>query len=554
MTVLSRAEELLALPDDADAVAGVQEAAAKASAEVRVENLQQWLEDPRGVSQYAVVVGQRGEVYWNEQKGTSKAELVYARDNWTESFVSWSPLGTYFVTMHRQGIALWGGPSWKRLIRFAHAGCEVAQFSPRENYLITFSPQFVDADDPADPKAIIVWDVRTGKPLRGFLNGATPFGWSHDDSFFARLDTDRIQVYETPSMGLHQKQSLHEPGVTEFAWSPTGNQLAYFVPEADGVAARVAIVDFPSRRLVRSRNLFSVSGAKLHWHPQGHFLCAKVDRLKTKKITVTNFEIFRMKEKDVPVDTIELDDQIVAFAWEPRGKRYAFVHGEGPRHNITIHAVNADQVTPLVTLDKKPANSLFWSPRGKYLVLAGLRNLNGQLEFYNADKLETMAVEEHFMATSVEWDPSGLFCATVVSAWRQALETGVSIFNFQGQKVHALLRDQFYQLAWRPRPPSVLSAARERELEANLDAYIASIQADDAKAADRIREADRVARAAATQTFAAKVADARKRYEAARDKRIAVYGFDPDAPLAADQVERVKRSEERVIESITTVE
>jgi translation initiation factor 3 subunit B len=546
VNLLSEFEALEKLPDDADKVDGAT------ADEVRVENLHGWLEDARSVSQYAVVFAGRAEIYWNEQKGNSKAELIYGRDNWTESFVSWSPQGTYFVTMHRQGVALWGGPSWKRLIRFGHVGCDVAQFSPRENYLITFSPQFVEGDNPEDPKAIVVWDVRTGKLLRSFLNGVTPFGWSHDDKYFARLDTDRVQVYETPSMGLHQKKSIAATGVTDFAWSPTANILAFFTPEHDGQAASITLLEFPSRRVLRTKALFNVSGAKLHWHPQGHFLCAKVDRIKTKKVTITNFEIFRMREKDVPVDVFEHEDAIAALAWEPHGKRLAFAHGEGPRHNITFISVEADKVVVHATLDKKPANSLFWSPRGKYIVLAGLRNLNGQLEFYNVETKETMAVEEHFMATSVEWDASGLYCASVVSAWRQSLETGVSIYNFHGQKVHSRLRDQFYQLAWRPRPQSLLSATREREIEANLDSYIASIRADDAKAAEAIREADRRERAATVARFADKVADARKRYEAAREKRIAVYGFDPDAPLAADQFERIKRTDERVLESITT--
>ena len=32
----------------------------------------------------------------------------------------------------------------------------------------------------------------------------------------------------------------------------------------------------------------------------------------------TNFEIFKMREKDIPVDVLELKDKIVAFAWEPK--------------------------------------------------------------------------------------------------------------------------------------------------------------------------------------------------------------------------------------------
>lgn len=95
-----------------------------------------------------------------------------------------SPLGTYLVTIHRQGIALWGGPSWKRIARLMHPSVEVRlglqsrlrvceielgfcvcvfsfvqtiEFSPCEKYVVTIAT--VENDDPADPRAIVIWDV-----------------------------------------------------------------------------------------------------------------------------------------------------------------------------------------------------------------------------------------------------------------------------------------------------------------------------------------------------------------------------------------------------------
>jgi uncharacterized protein with WD repeat len=32
----------------------------------------------------------------------------------------------------------------------------------------------------------------------------------------------------------------------------------------------------------------------------------------------TSFEVFRMKEKDIPIDVLEVHDKITAFAWEPK--------------------------------------------------------------------------------------------------------------------------------------------------------------------------------------------------------------------------------------------
>ena len=40
---------------------------------------------------------------------------------WTESYVQWSPLGTYHVTLHKQGAAVWGGAdTFTRLMRYQH--------------------------------------------------------------------------------------------------------------------------------------------------------------------------------------------------------------------------------------------------------------------------------------------------------------------------------------------------------------------------------------------------------------------------------------------------
>jgi len=515
----------------------------------KIENMRQWLEDPRAVDQYVIRFGDRTEIYWNEQKGAQKAELEYGRDNWTESWVAWSPLGTYLTTIHRQGVALWGGPSWSRIVRFQHPAVEVVEFSPQENYLVTFSPQFVEKDNAKDPKAVIVWDVRTGRKLRGFINGKSPFRWSPDDRFVARLGEDVVSVYETPHMGLHQKQSLKVPGVVDFAWSPSQNVLAYFVPEQGTRAARVALVEFPSRKVIRQKNLFNVADAKLHWQKDGRFLCVKVDRTsKSKKTIFTNFELFRMKEKEIPIDVLEMKDRIVAFAWEPKGKRFCVIHGEGSRADISFYEMKKKGVKFIVKLEKKPANSIFWSPRGRHVVLAGMRNLNGQLEFYDVEAKESMAVDEHFMASSVEWDPTGRFVVTSVSAWRQKLETGMNLYTFHGQKVHSVLRDMFYQLVWRPRPPSLLSHTTEQHIQANLDEYIEGIKESDAHEADAVKIADRKKRADQIAAFAAKVEAALKAYQAAKDKRIAVYGFDPDAPLPADQLEKTEAIVEEVLE------
>jgi hypothetical protein len=57
-----------------------------------------------------------------------------------ESFVQWSPRGNYVATMHRKGVAVWGGPAFNRLQRYSHDDVKLIEFSPGERYLMTYSP------------------------------------------------------------------------------------------------------------------------------------------------------------------------------------------------------------------------------------------------------------------------------------------------------------------------------------------------------------------------------------------------------------------------------
>lgn len=88
-------------------------------------------------------------------------------------------------------------------------------------------------------------------------------------------------------MGLHGKKSLKIEGVTDFEWCPLGerdrevtekdakggvkttrkareNMLVYWTPEVVNQPARVSLVAFPSRTILRQKNLFNVTEVKIY--------------------------------------------------------------------------------------------------------------------------------------------------------------------------------------------------------------------------------------------------------------------------------------------------
>jgi uncharacterized protein with WD repeat len=240
--------------------------------------------------------------------------------------------------------------------------------------------------------------------------------------------------------------------------------------------ARVTIIELPSRQELRQKNLYNLQECHIHWHPQGDFLGVKVDRhTKTKKTKYTTFELFRVRDRDVAIEVLELEPKetcIIAFAWEPKGVRFALISGEPPQHDVSIYTMETtkggSKVRLMAKLDRRAVNHLYWSPAGGTVLLAGLGKLGGDLEWYNVNELQTMGADEHFMCTDVEWDPTGRFVTTGVSHNRHQTENGFNLWSSQGKLLAKYLKDKFYSLQWRPRPPSMLDEEQERDVRKHL--------------------------------------------------------------------------------------
>lgn len=220
-----------------------------------------YLADDLGRDQFAVLAGDDTLAFWNNCKGV-EPEQIECRSKWTESYLQWSPYGSYLASFHSMGVALWGGAGWERVGRFAHQGVKLIDFSPQENYLVTWSPEPTKTGE-----NLRVWDIRSGKLLRGFTaltQGGKKlewpiFKWSHDDRMVARGGKDAIGVYELPSFTLLDGKPVKADGMKEFSWSPKDSLIAYWTPEVGNTPARVTVVDVVSKAVIRTKNFFLVA-------------------------------------------------------------------------------------------------------------------------------------------------------------------------------------------------------------------------------------------------------------------------------------------------------
>lgn len=520
-------------------------------------NLHYYLLEENCFDQFSVITngGLNTAIYLNS---VPEPSLIEARDRWTETMVKWSPKGTYLATFHHKGIALWGRQDFKQIQKFNHPGVEFIDFSPCEKYIVTFSTLEQRSED---GKSIFIWDLRTGVKKRGYMAEKPSvwpvFKWSHDDKYFARASQDVISVYETPSFYLLDKKSMKVPGIKEFSWSPTDNIIVYWIAEHKDVPAKVSLMSIPGREELRSKNLFSVADAKMHWQKSGDYLCVKVARYAKAKREKNDwkytglyysFEIFHMREKGIPVDSIEIKENILAFEWEPVDNKFAIISGEPPSINVSFFQVNKGQApTELKKFEKRAFNSLFWSPRGQFVVLAGLRDMSGALEFIDTKDFTVMSSSEHFMATDIEWDPTGRYVASVVSWWGHKVDNAYWLWSFQGKCLRKAPMDKLCQLLWRPRPHTPLTAGDLREVKKNARKYNAMFEVQDkmrsSKASREIIEK--------RQTLMASFIEYRermtKKYEFEQQELIKMRGKDPNC----DSDETSEESDSFVVNRVT---
>eukprot|EP00386_Alphamonas_edax_P011829 GDKI01037203.1.p1 GENE.GDKI01037203.1~~GDKI01037203.1.p1 ORF type:complete len:710 (+),score=268.12 GDKI01037203.1:80-2209(+) len=468
-----------------------------------------WLHDERSREQFVVRYGDMTEIFWHDPVHKVPS-LVYdgARERqggtkvWTEYKVQWSPLGSYLVTFHKPGIALWAGPDFEKKVRFEHRDVRQIQFSPDEKYILTWNgAPYAQQDE----NAYKLFNVQTGEHIRSFptppiapRGGDFPhFLWSADSKFVAKADPKNLFIYAMPDATLTEdgegkKTPMKFPdGLERFDWSPTDNLLSVWTPEKGEKPARLQLINPKTRETMGGKNLVMIKDAAIHWQSRGDFLALHALRVsKSGKTSHHQVEVFRIrsgKRGNIPVESCEIRGNVTNFWWEPSGNRFAVLLADEATHarKCVFYQVNAEDIRQCASVDLPATiNSLTWAPTGQYFVLSAM-GPEGTLIFCSLgadNKLDVYHKDEHFMVNDVTWDPTGRYVVTGVNipmvapgmtaaAWRYSNEAGYAIWTFQGRLQHKSNKDKFYQAMWRPHPPSLLDAKKQEEVKKNLKEY-----------------------------------------------------------------------------------
>lgn len=480
-------------------------------------------------------------------------------------WVQWSPQGSYLVVVTDKGVQLYGGKDMAPMGKFNHNDVQMIEFSQKERYLMTWCTK----------SELHVWDVAQGKKLRRFK--ALPneqvnvpiklYRWGPDERFLVRLEENNILMHDlNDNLRLimpdpDKPTSIHVPGLRcetydrekqrqvdpPVEWSPTDNLISYWVPERGQTPAKVAVVEVVVKKRQgqpdeitfeprAERNIFGVQRVHMKWHPQGDFLACKVEREKKGaggRTIISSYEMFRVRggKKEWAVETLEITDHVVAFDWEPKGHRFAVVHGARPSEHAvsfyTMGGIRKGELKLIRKLAKKEVNGVYWSPRGHHAVLAGSdQPFNGKVvEFWDVDALErlpqaakpeALASAEHHMLSAVAWDASGRYVSTYVDRYHlqgMTQEHGFRVWTFQGKLTVEKKLQNMWQFQWRPRPPTFLGEAETRRLAKTRKAWEEKYRELDESEGTRIQREEEEKKKSITMAFMRRKAEIRKLHQ-----------------------------------------
>ena len=80
-----------------------------------------------------------------------------------------------------------------------------------------------------------------------------------------------------------------------------------------------------------------------------------------------------------------------------------------------------------------PRNTIFFSPNGRFVLVAGFGNLAGQMDIYDREKdYQKVTTIESGNPSVCQWSPDGNFILTATTSPRLRVDNGVKIWHLGG--------------------------------------------------------------------------------------------------------------------------
>ncbi|GBG91863.1 hypothetical protein CBR_g53754 [Chara braunii] len=373
--------------------------------------------------------------------------------------------GSMLAAVSASGVLLVETNSGREIQKLDVPGVLAVSISPKGTYLQTYHRASAAKGGEPQEKNLNLWDISTGAPVfqlfqKVFQKSSWPsVQFSEDEAVACRLVTNEVHFYDGKafSRGIVDKLRLQGIASTRLSFSP-GSHIAAYVPEAKGAPASVRVFQTSAvgqGQPVARRSFFRSSTVQFHWNKgsSGVLIVAQSDVDKTNKSYYGESSLHFLASDGSYDGAVPLSKEgpIHDVQWAPSGNAFVVVHGFMPAKAILFDS----KCKPLFDFGSASRNFARWSPKGRFLLLAGFGNLPGDLEFWDAKALDRLCSTRAECTVSCEWSPNGRYVMTATTAPRLNVDNGIKMFKYDGTLVYEKKFELLYQAEWRPVPDEV---------------------------------------------------------------------------------------------------
>jgi translation initiation factor 2A len=366
-----------------------------------------------------------------------------------------------------------------------------AEPSPLGSYVLTW-----ERPRSSDEHNLFVWDTTTGEAVLSYRqtnltrDNWPAFQWSADEVIACKLTPGGVEVFDGRDIAKRVVSRINLSGIARFAVSPgeAPYRIALFAKGKNGGPSSARVYQFPElETAVCTKSFFKGDRADIEWNAGGTavLVSTQTEVDKTGKSYYGESGLYYI-QADGKVDynvTLDKEGPIHDVKWSPLGGQFAVVYGFMPAKQTLFSAKDG---APVFEFGQTPRNVVSWSPHGRFLVIGGFGNLQGECDFWDRNKLKKMGTVRIPDVVTYQWTPDSRHFVTAAVHPRLRVDNAIRVYTYYGDLVHETRFDELYEVRCRPAPagvypdrpqsPRLKDLLRKREEEAQAKAAAAPVK------------------------------------------------------------------------------
>jgi len=200
---------------------------------------------------------------------------------------------------------------------------------------------------------------------------------------------------------------------------------------------------------VAQSSFFRVETCEFLWQPNGKSVIAKAECASDaqNKSYYGECQLYYIQADGKKTHQIGLDKEgpVHDIKWAPAGAGFIVIYGFMPGKCTLFEGGR-----PKFEFGNMAVNEALWSPHARFVALAGFGALNGDIQFWDMNKMKKIGEANSRYAVEASWSPDSRHFTTAVTAPRRRTDFCFKVFSYHGVLEHEEECEELYQMTWAP--------------------------------------------------------------------------------------------------------